>query len=361
MQTTPISGDQSYGIYKDTVTIDEAIRNHYGTCGEEILEILYNGIRDYNNSHETKMNLRLVDGDTIEITNVPPNFSKTDLEQLFAGHSFCGWTPVIKRSESGSLVLKLEQKSGVPLHFFSAKVSTSRKQKKWWKKPKYTLPNFFEINQRLIKYFRKNENHSISKLLLMIQPPSNAFLSMPHHFNLPEGLPADFIPLGRIEDGLRRDEMFYKHAKITMLKYKNAENTIFFNYTGHQGGVATALAEQSIPLYWQLDGNERIINSLQDWIGIIANNSNKKRTCAGIMLEPNHGLGSLDASHLPKAEYLQEHGITNIIVFSENRFGRKYSLDAISEKNDPELILYLQNLEKQGFKITVIGLEHPQG
>ena len=223
----------------------------------------------------------------------------------------------------------------------------------WWEQPKYN-PDFFKVNPGT--YHRENAKYDISSLQMVAIPKSDAF-GIKNYFRIPRRLPEDFVPLGRLNDALKTDEIFFKNTKsILDAKYKNTSNTFFINYTGHQGPVGAALSELNTPVFWQIFGDERIINSLQDWKESYMSNNFKNDTNACLLLEPNHGIPQINYDDLPPINTLKEKGINSFVVFTENRYGGSYTTDDLPNI-DPPIIKYLQEAKAAGIDIHVEGVD----
>jgi hypothetical protein len=233
-----------------------------------------------------------------------------------------------------------------------------------WKFPQYRIPNFFEINKDI--YHRPLARLSPVELQSKFQPRSKQWLDVfGHSIETPSDMPAGFSPIGRIGDGLKRDEMFHQHAQtIIQNRYQNAKNTLFINYTGHEGPVAAALAKRNIPTYWRLTASSRILDQMQDWREDVTQSNGKNDSNAGLILEPNHGGGGsvpITLSQLPDIATLKAKGITKIVVFTEDTYSEKAPHDYRKvESNWPDLeFRQFVAAAGQKFDIAVEGLDQP--
>jgi hypothetical protein len=182
--------------------------------------------------------------------------------------------------------------------------------------------------------------------------------------NINNGAPDSLIPSGRLNDGLRRDEIYFINAQES-LKNRNMANTVFFNYTGHQGSVAAALAQRGVPSSWNLTLSERIADQLQDWVPFITSHKvNTRLNSHGVILEPSHALGldgngKINISQLPNPETLKKQGITTIAIFTEDKFGVNIDLQGfMTRAPNREFAEYLSTLQQSGLVIHFIGLEY---
>jgi hypothetical protein len=354
--TSVISGSNSNVDYSRQIDIDDKIRASYGTEGEKILETIYAGLQKYNYGHQTKVGLAVIQDSAgkrcLRLINTPPNFRTADITAFFTGKLFNGYTPQAK-SDKGIYIIKFEPELS-SIYQDESRHRTPRQKGLWQEEPMYK-PDFFKNNPDI--YHRTGKKHLLGVLLTLIKPNDT---KISHYFTLPIGLSFDFKPIGRIGEFLKRDEKFYENARSELVALRNPKKTLFLNFTGHSGSVAAALAEKGIPIYWQMRGNERTINSLQDWIGKITANTKSNKTCAGLMLEPSHGAKddvAVSIATLPTAADLQRMGLTTVIVFSENIFGRLHTVDSLVTASDAAFINYLRGLETNGVKVQVSGLD----
>jgi len=248
-------------------------------------------------------------------------------------------------------------------------INMQKKSIIWWEEPLYTRKDFFEVNKSI--YHKNNPLRTVENLLNMIKPKGSEF---GHYYYLPEDLPKGFIPKGRIGDYLRRDETFYEEAKNALKQIKaEKEKTLIINYTGHGPSVAAALAEENIPIYWQIDCRtenidprlmmnpnmrlgEREINSLQDWVEIIAKNKWTNNKFSAIILESPHLIGDTTYAirGLPTAKDLKEKGFKKVVIFTEEPIGKFNPKDTTVDDKFKE---YIENLMKNGIKAEVIGID----
>jgi len=330
----------------------------FGVSGIQTAQNIFKAINDYNNKYQQDPPLKIdFCGGKFIIRN-STGVKKDSLDKFLIGYKYSDLTPKIdsQRDPNGNLIIILSPSGIISSNMGVYNTRHKAIKSNWWEKDQYTQLDFFKINSNI--YRREGAKTPVSDLIKIIQPSKNGKLLIPHFFDLPPGLPYSFIPSGRIEDGLKRDEMFYSTAKTEMDKLKNSTNTLFINYTGHQGPVAAVLAENGIPLSWQVKGDERIINSLQDWISFIEKNTCSNNTNTGLILEPDHDRRTrIDVSNLPSADYLKEKGIRSVVVFAEEAFGGSYALSQFPDTNDPAFKIYLLNLEQSGIDVKIIGLD----
>lgn len=230
----------------------------------------------------------------------------------------------------------------------------------FWERPMYTNPQFFKLNKGF-RFRPERGKKTIEQLIRLISPKDS---NLPHYLLLPEGIPLSLVPKGRYNDGLTRDEMFFYNARESLSRYKDKKGIFFINYTGHQGPVAAVLAELGIPLYWQIDASSavasgRIINQIQDWIKEISSNQQENDRNLGVILEPNHGFGgtNIRTEKLPSLEYLKKNGITEIVIFSEDKYGDSKRIENVNWP-DKNFQNYFKYMEKNGIKVTIIGLDN---
>lgn len=216
------------------------------------------------------------------------------------------------------------------------------------------------MNPAMIR--KEHTRLDISALTQAIKPksledPFHKSLETSHFFTVPKDFPSQFTPTGRIGEGLTRDESFYSAANSYLSSRTDLHHLMFYNYTGHQAPVGAALADKGVPVYWQLNGDERIINAAQDYHESFQNNRFEITDSAAILLEPNHGGTVILTDRLPTGATLKAAGIYEIVVFSEDPFENQ-SIDlATSHMPDRNFKDYLVSLQSQGIKITIVGLE----
>lgn len=209
-------------------------------------------------------------------------------------------------------------------------------------------------------YHRNNENPQNIKTLI------DSLLTCKDPFRIhsirPNRASDDLVPSGRFGDFLKRDEKFYENAQKA-LKDKVVANTLFFNYTGHQGPVAAALSEKGIGSSWNLTLNERIADQMQDWAPLISKNKvDPKLNSHGIILEPSHNLGMdgngvFDVSKLPTPQALKRLGISRVVVFTEDDFNSSVNVDTF-QKTNKEFSSYLRMLQNNHLELEFIGLDY---
>lgn len=233
-----------------------------------------------------------------------------------------------------------------------------------WREPRYTIPDFFLKNPGI--YRKKGiPSRSADALRKMLQPKMNPWQDiLGHRIDFPSEMPAEFIPTGRIGDGLKRDEVFYRNAVVVMKKrYSEAKNILFVNYTGHEGPVAAALAKNKISSHWSLTASPRILDQIRDWVDEIARASQDALDSnVGLILEPNHGPTRIETWILPEVGEIQGRGIHKIVVFSEDRYSQSSPLPGSYRQlskhwPDPEMEEFLNDANQLGIQIVVEGLE----
>lgn len=242
-------------------------------------------------------------------------------------------------------------------------VSIGLRSQRWWKRPRYA-PDFFDKNPAIYHRTRQNPETERQMMQNIILPgqrlPRTAFqlrLAANQYFTRPTSLPMDFVPAGRIGDELRYEELFFTQAQKALQSLKSLDHILFLNYTGHQGGVGAALADKGIPVYWQLGGNERIINSVYNFQDHFAQNSLAQSSSAAIMLEPNHGGTRIDVSLLPSAQQLRIAKISEVVVFSEGSPREQpYSIDELIA-TDVNFVKELRSYQKRGIHVRIIGVD----
>ena len=238
----------------------------------------------------------------------------------------------------------------------------------WFEGPRYTNPDFYVYNNEL--YHRPPNNLPLKHYLSMLQPSNYLLTKLGSHAHFIDTahIPLEFIPHGRLGDGLKRDEMFARQAKLCLDHLTINDglgNTLFINYTGRGSPVASMLYEHGIDCVWQLHEEhlgERTIQQFHDWI----NRSDPEKTkliksSFGIILEPNHGNSKIDTNHLPPPHVLNDIGIKKIIILTEHLFNANklnYEFDPVDFMGDHEFALYISKLSKK-YSIQIMGTDKP--
>jgi len=232
----------------------------------------------------------------------------------------------------------------------------ARINEKWWEHPAHTMPDFLTKNDI---YHKEDVKHDISALKKIVAPKENPY-NIRQFFTIPDELPSNFTPQGRFGQFLKRDEEFFRNTKaILKEKYQDVSHSFFINFTGHQGSIGAALSEVNIPVFWQVIGDDRIINSLQDWKESFIKNDNSNNTNAALLLEPSHWIPatSILFGLLPQINTLKENGIKHLIVFTELLYGRSYSLADFPAKSDPPFLSYIQDASKH-LEVIIEGTDY---
>ena len=237
-------------------------------------------------------------------------------------------------------------------------VSMRLKNTNWWEKG-LNDPKIRAKNPQVPYRLTQTELAPVTMLSQIVnKSPVDSGLSNNVTFG---DVPGDYYPVGRPGDGMKRDAMFYNHAKESLQPFTNTKGTVFINYTGHEGPVAAALAEHNIPLAWQISTpNERVIQQIQDYHRELGANNSSNDSNLGIILEPNHGGNTINLSNLPSLEYLRQRGLTEVVILSEDIYGTSNTLGSVKYP-DSNFQDYLKGLESNGIKVKIIGLDVKEG
>lgn len=247
-------------------------------------------------------------------------------------------------------------------------LSLPEKKAEWFKDLRYTNPDFYVLHNGL--YHRPLNNLPLKHYLNILKPSNYLLKKLGSHAHFIDAahIPLEFIPHGRLGQGLERDEMFARQAKLCLdhLAINDGlDNTLFINYTGHGSPVASMLYEQGIDCVWQLHEEhlgERTIQQFHDWI----NRSDPEKTkliksSFGIILEPNHESSQIDTNHLPPPYVLNDIGIKKIVILTERPFNANkltYEFDPADFIGDHAFALYISNLSKK-YPIQIMGTDKP--
>ncbi|MCQ9207221.1 MAG: HEAT repeat domain-containing protein, partial [Omnitrophica bacterium] len=228
-------------------------------------------------------------------------------------------------------------------------------ERNWWEKPRYSNPKFFELNPDISR--RPLDKRLAIEGLRQIATPKRNPLGISHFLSIPGAIPMNIVPTGRIGDNIELDDRYYENAKKTLASMKDAKQTCFINYTGHQGPVGACLAQMDIPVYWQLVANERVLNALQDFAEYFQNNTFENDSNFAIVLEPKHAFIGVDILSLPSIYKLKNSNIKEIVVFSEDELGKTTNLRDFQKSGaEQEFADYLSELQKAGFPVKIVGL-----
>lgn len=246
------------------------------------------------------------------------------------------------------------------------------------KKPWYEEhSNYLDPREDTPSYRRPRKLLALSHYLEQLVPSAGLLQKVGcSHFIRLESLDSNFIPLGREEGSLRRDEGFAqnleKYLQTQVLKQLLA-NTLFINYTGHEGPVASALNKFGIECIWQVKiadahlsyTGKRISEQLHDWTDPEQlKKTSLNPTCFGLILECAHYCSShIDITQLPSETGLAAMGISSIVIFTEENFNElnpSQDFTANSVPYDPEFGNYLRRLSKN-YSIQVVGIDDDKG
>jgi len=239
-----------------------------------------------------------------------------------------------------------------------SKAARNQRTSKWWEEHRYIDSDFLEKNKGLIGKVNSLPRLTLAELLEIIEPKDRLF---PHFIGLPMDIPPSLKLTGRLGYAETRDKNYYEMAKQSIAELGDSfKDALMINYTGHQAPVGAAIAEHNIPIYWQMTANQRILNAIKDYYPYFKNNTlqNHYNNYSVLLEAPHSPADVISISLLPNAKQLQDLGISQIILFTENISGKKYTLSDLSMTNvRPEFIDYLEELYVNGIKPIIIGLE----